>query len=315
MLADNLRAFSYRPNFFKARLSMKIIIPIICLLIGLAVGAKFFSTTETAKEISLLPQSKTQKKLESFNKAAQKISNIDLLEYIKLKTMKEKYEKADEILGKIMLLFLANVQLEMNKDVKEYFSTSKRPTLKNDIPKSISVSKKKESIEVIISPFKKFNKKNLGKIENEDFSDIEIKTAKFELKEPYSFYKNAKSATELKEVFRVYGKFEGELYRTTGKTKGSIDKVLLEIKFMQVGDKLKGEYFSELRRDGVAYSTNRGSGYNGQVKLIKKPKKHLLLQMSPNSFLQVFPSNESEVIIGRFYDNDEYAGLVRVEKL
>jgi len=314
---------------------MKIIIPIICLLIGLAVGAKFFSTTETAKEISLLPQSKTQKKLESFNKAAQKISNIDLLEYIKLKTMKEKYEKADEILGKIMLLFLANVQLEMNKDVKEYFSTSKRPTLKNDIPKSISVSKKKESIEVIISPFKKFNKKNLGKIENEDFSDIEIKTAKFELKEPYSFYKNAKSATELKEVFRVYGKFEGELYRTTGKTKGSIDKVLLEIKFMQVGDKLKGEYFSELRRDGVAYSTNRGkgeyfselrrdgvaystnrgSGYNGQVKLIKKPKKHLLLQMSPNSFLQVFPSNESEVIIGRFYDNDEYAGLVRVEKL
>jgi hypothetical protein len=287
---------------------MKIIIPFISLFIGLVVGAKFFSTTETIKEVQIKPEIKIEKNKKSFITAATNISNVDLLEYTKLKTMKEKYEKADEILGKIMLLFLANIQLEMNKDVKKYFTSSDRQKLRFE-------EKKKEPIKVVISPFESSSKDDLGKIENEDFSDIESKTSKFNLKEPYAFYKNAKSATDLKDIFRLYGKFEGELYITKGKNKGIIDSIHIDIKLMQVGNKLKGDYISELRRSGSPYSTNRGSGENKQVKLINKPKKHLLLEMSPSSFLQIFPSNESEIIIGRFYDNDEYMGLVRLYKM
>lgn len=287
---------------------MKIIIPFISLFIGIVVGAKFFSTTETIKEVQINPEIKIEKNNKSFITAATNISNVDLLEYTKLKTMKEKYEKADEILGKIILLFLANIQLEMDKDVKKYFTSSDRPELGLK-------EKKKESLKVIPNPFEVSIKEKSEVIDNEEFSDIESKTTKFNLKEPYAFYKNAKSATELKDIFRVYGKFEGELYITKGKNKGIIDSIHIDIKLMQVGNTLKGDYISELRRSGVPYSTNRGSGENKQVKLISKPKKHLLLEMSPSSFLQIFPSNESEIIIGRFYDNDEYMGLVRLYKM
>jgi len=287
---------------------MKIIVPFISLFIGLIIGAKFFSRTETIKQIQIQAEIKTKKNEKSFINAATNISNIDLLEYTKLKTMKDKYEKADEILGKIMLLFLANIQLEMNKDVKKYFSSTDRLELEIE-------QEKIEPLKVITNPYGNLSKEKLGEIENEDFADIESKTSNFNIKQPYAFFKNAKPVTELKDIFRVYGKFEGELYITNGKNKGVIDSVHIDIKLMQVGNKLKGDYISELRRSGVPYSTNRGSGENNQVKLVNKPKKHILLEMSPSSFIQIFPNNESETIIGRFYDNDGYIGLVRLYKI
>lgn len=43
------------------------------------------------------------------------ISQNEYLEYIKIKDLKQKYEKADELLGKIMLLFLADVGFRVQK--------------------------------------------------------------------------------------------------------------------------------------------------------------------------------------------------------
>lgn len=45
------------------------------------------------------------------------ISKNEYLEYTKIKDLKQKYEKADELLGKIMLLFLADVGFRLQKDV------------------------------------------------------------------------------------------------------------------------------------------------------------------------------------------------------
>jgi hypothetical protein len=293
---------------------MKIIIPFTCLLLGLVIGAKFFSTTETTQEVAVISDSNSQKKFTSFKSAAQNISNTDLLEYTKLKTMKEKYEKADEILGKIMLLFLANIHLEMNKEVKDYFSSNKRPILKDHLPKVISFGEKKKT-KVIISPYERLEKVQAIAIEDEKFSMINKKTAMFNLKSPYKTFKNAKPATRLEEIFAVYGKYAGELYITKGKNKGKIDTVTLDIKFEQIGNKINGTYFSELKRDGVAYSTKRGRGDNNQIRLVKSPKEHLLIQMSPNSFIQVSPLSDSDVLIGRFYDDDEFRGLVKLDRL
>lgn len=43
------------------------------------------------------------------------ISKNDYLEYLKIKDLKQKYEKADELLGKIMLLFLADMGFRAQK--------------------------------------------------------------------------------------------------------------------------------------------------------------------------------------------------------
>lgn len=45
------------------------------------------------------------------------ISQNEYIEYTKIKDLKQKYEKADELLGKIMLLFLADVGFKVKKDV------------------------------------------------------------------------------------------------------------------------------------------------------------------------------------------------------
>ena len=47
------------------------------------------------------------------------ISQNEYLEYTQIKDMKQKYEKADEILGKVMLLFLADIGFRLQKNTVE----------------------------------------------------------------------------------------------------------------------------------------------------------------------------------------------------
>ncbi len=302
----------------------KIILSTLFFIVGLFSGAHFFSKTIRVKEFQNISASTSNEgiNLKKLERSIQKLTDDDLIEYAQLTEMKAKYEKADEILGKIMVLFLANIHLEINKNVKDYFVHNKRPKLKTlpSHPLSETTNLKKTNIgpEVITDPFKDWDKSHFNKIESEEFEIVEIKTSKFELKNPYQFFKSAKDAKSIKELGLISGKFEGDLYITKGKNKGKIDKVVLDINFHQERNKLIGQYFVEISRDGKPYSTNRGSGDNGQAKIVKKPKRHYLLEASPNSFFQVFPEssrNNQSNLFGKFYDDDEYIGLVKLYRM
>ncbi|MEQ1875923.1 MAG: hypothetical protein ABL958_04700, partial [Bdellovibrionia bacterium] len=53
-------------------------------------------------------------KLEALKSKFQSISEKDIDEYIKLKDMKTKYEKADEIFGKILSIFLLDLGMRVS---------------------------------------------------------------------------------------------------------------------------------------------------------------------------------------------------------
>lgn len=86
----------------------------------------------------------------------------------------------------------------------------------------------------------------------------------------------------------------------------------LEINFKADEGKISGFYLSKLSRDGETYSENRGRGYNNAVKIIPGSETHYLLQMSPDSFLDVVKTEDPRVLIGKFYNSDAYAGLVKL---
>lgn len=49
----------------------------------------------------------------------QSLAEVDFEDYYRLKTMEEKYVKADEILGKIMVIFLADLGLRVSREAQE----------------------------------------------------------------------------------------------------------------------------------------------------------------------------------------------------
>lgn len=258
--------------------------------------------------------SRLKKRYESLNKAATNISNIDLKEYTELKSLEEKYKKADEILGKVMLLFLANIKVKMESKVQDYFANSERSIplkkniedVSNDIPKMKLIKNENGLFSPINIPLK---------VEHPDFDQVAKSVEKTLINNPYMFYKNAKSAKNFKEILFLKGKFEGELYRIKGKFKGSTDKVLLEINFYEEEGKLKGDYISQLLRNGEAYSTNRGGGDNAQIRKVEGHPRQVLLETSPNSFIHLEITKGNDYYIGKYYDDDEFSGLVKLYRL
>ena len=75
------------------------------------------------------------------------ISQNEYLEYTKIKDLKQKYEKADELLGKVMLLFLADVGFRVQKEPVIETNTEQPITASNSQvagggePQSLPISK------------------------------------------------------------------------------------------------------------------------------------------------------------------------------
>ncbi len=67
---------------------------------------------------------KTAEKAKQLEEKINTLSEINLEEYVTLKDQKERYLKADELFGKVMLLFLADLSLHMNEKVKEWANES-----------------------------------------------------------------------------------------------------------------------------------------------------------------------------------------------
>lgn len=66
------------------------------------------------------------------------LSQREYLEYAQIKDLKQKYEKADELLGKVMLLFLADVGFKAVKTAPpEYSASAELPPSQAPTPRTI----------------------------------------------------------------------------------------------------------------------------------------------------------------------------------
>lgn len=79
-------------------------------------------------------QGNDQNKLKELGLKFQKISEEDIQEYLQLKEMKAKYEKADEIFGKILNIFLLDLGLRISGKQLEELKAQTHPSFENSQP-------------------------------------------------------------------------------------------------------------------------------------------------------------------------------------
>ncbi|MCO4795306.1 MAG: hypothetical protein KC493_16425 [Bacteriovoracaceae bacterium] len=108
-----------------------ILICISLVLIGLFSGYLIFDSSDekvTEKRDGVLLAEVELKKLKEIERKYQekmkKMTSIDIEDYVSLKNQKEKYLKADELLGKVMLIFLADLGLHLNKNINDWANSN-----------------------------------------------------------------------------------------------------------------------------------------------------------------------------------------------
>lgn len=129
-----------------------VIISFISLIVGYGSYSLLNSTTESEQiknlknELEILDgkiQKEDSKKLD-LKKELKEITVRDFIEYQNLKDQKKKFEKANDVFGKVMMLFLAYLDLKQLKPEVDKFVTENN---------QLSVGEKRE-VEVIVDPYK-----------------------------------------------------------------------------------------------------------------------------------------------------------------
>lgn len=111
----------------------------VSTVIAILFASLYFSQNESLDELGkvVLEREELQKQVKQF-------SESELDEYLKLNDQKKRYQKADELLGKVMLLFLANLGLNVSDEKKEKLE---------DMAQAISIGENPETV-VIADPYK-----------------------------------------------------------------------------------------------------------------------------------------------------------------
>jgi hypothetical protein len=260
-----------------------------------------------------------EKQIEHLKAKTQSIADNDLTKYLNTQDADQKLKQANEIFSKIMLLFLADLGLHLNNQVKEL--TEKPPKLNEEKKFDKDLIPAKASSKVVRDEEEK-EAPELSNFEGHDFEKPPLyrQAKKFILTEPRKKFYESKYDNKMDRKFqRIQGTFTGRLTFFEGKNKGRTDEVKLEIDFKRKGNRKKigvaGTSLVELSKHGEPYSVNRGRGDNRVVKSNSNDPKSIYIEVEQNAFFQVQWKNNGNTLYGNYYVDDKYIGHVNLRKI
>ena len=252
--------------------------------------------TEGVSVIQTEAMDQARKKFES-------LAQVEYQDYLNLKSAEEKYKKADEILGKVFQIFLADLGIHVVRRTETVAAASQTPGLSSEqapgstitalpvgapdvtgkaaahpyIGGSLTVTLSGLNDEAQTTAFLKAN-------EIEDFTQI-IFDSKPMPKPPKT----------------LVGCYEGDIEFNDGKTW----QMKMSHAFEDSGAASSGTYFITMFAQGQKDSRTRGNGVMKDVRGIPSSPDSLLIQASPTDNFQLFYLPQSESFIGNIYQKQK----------
>lgn len=219
--------------------------------------------------------------------------------FAEAKTPEDKLKAAEALYGKMMVLFLANLGIELQKSTPaelpagtetETRPEEKAPLVADSAPAALTEITKTECAPCAASEKKKEDARKLTTPEK--FSS--------------STYINSMQPI----VRQMNGVFSGKLSYFAGEKKGKIDLALLEVNLRQRDEVLDGSIAVILTDSdtNVPYSRNRGNGGNKTIRY-NSADRVVYVEASPNSFFSFRAAEfrRSEVR-GEYYEKNALVG-------
>lgn len=246
----------------------------------------------------------------------QLISETEYEEYLTLQSAKEKYEKADEMLGKMMLILIADIGIRLSKTSSDAAKNSAEK--KFQLPQCYAKPEKLKVHEVAERQDRIVEKKSSAIFDNEEIIPIKDTRKQREILEKHKRIRRklqnicshkltgllpkAKlySQSMNSKTMKMNGKFKGEIFNEDGQK----FRVKIESEFKRTGDGIKTKISMKLfAGDEVKYSFQQ-EGKNQNIKYINGFHRAVVFDFNKDFFFQVC-NFRNNVILGVAYSADE----------
>lgn len=234
------------------------------------------------------------------------ISEVDLAEYHQLKDRRLQAEKAEEILAKILQIFIADLglrmaQADLGPSVKPIETTDDRD--RTDVPnENARIDKRENSAKAPAPPPTEIDWKQLEErlphIASTRDQDAFLKTVAQE--NFFPTVRGAKPASRA-QLQVLAGTHKGQLvFLDKGRKSKDFE---LQIEFGPDLDKAVGNYSIIISQDGKPESHTRGSGDFSHF-LTTGASAAIIIRSSPNSYIQLYYASSLGQFFGNSYNQD-----------
>lgn len=247
------------------------------------------------------------------------ISENEYQDYLKLKDAEEKYKKADEILGKIMILFLADLSLHVkNKSTEASADVAQDSINLKDEAQPKNEIKARSAQETQNPQPTAPNIKNLeSKLLSAQTESEALKILKeLEIKDIEKELKTAKTMSE-KQLNMVKGKYVGVVNFDNQKEPWRIE---WELSGEIVDGKVEGKQLIILSNSQKVFSRSRGNGNIKDFAAFAGDSTAILINSyGDDGYIQLYPYAHTGKMFGNYYLKEENTfkkiGIVLLEKV
>lgn len=266
----------------------------IAVLMAVAIGSYQFGRNSQA------PAQQVKKDLINLTRA-------DFEEYQSLKTMEEKYKKADEILGKIVLVFLADLGVRLSFQPAPALVSNCAPSAKKLAPRTPAstaedIQKKYHLSDTSARMLQwKRDEDTLMASSNEPEALEHLK--KLEIKDFSTNIKNAPSIGS-GNIREISGTYRGDI-TFSDKKKHETDWIL-EWTVLMDNDRMGGNASMNLTRKNDNVTFSRGSGDITNVFSRSGSSEALIVNVyNEKGYIQIYPFQKGETWIGNYYEKEK----------
>ena len=256
-------------------------------------------------------------KLESLKSKFVKLSEEDYAEYLQIKDQRARYQKADEILGKIILLFLADLGVRVSQDQMKFAKEGSAPLgavepnsrpLKNRQDGRRRKKAATASEGSVAKPQPNLPSKGLDKILASEkklenvYSDEEVEEI---LKQVTldNFFDHLRSSANMSvsQVERLSGMFAGKVHFDDSSKTSWDAKIIFSGRLEQGG--LKGSAKVELSKDGKTFSNSRSKGNLGKnFKSLPGGSQGIIVEANGgDGYFQLYAPPRLNSLVGLYY--------------
>ncbi len=266
----------------------------------------------------------------------QHLVDNDMSEYYRLKGLEDRYKKADDILAKIMSIFLADLGIRMSaENLSLAKQTISSPPVEESTPRADdnagarSKSGARNKSALVKNPSDTVsekpgvnlaNEKRLGEIR--DDHEVNDFLAKSRLDDVYSSLRDTTGLSGSNDdLASINGKFLGMApVQIDGANK--LWEASVKLSVSKTVPNVEGAYQILLSENGKEFSNKTGSGgVGGDFKEFTNGSRALMLQASPQIYIQAFYVKQMDALIGNIYrapgDNSKFswAGTVQMNRI
>lgn len=273
-----------------------------CLLVGVFLGGSILPSAFKTE-----PQSAVCDNNEKWKEKIQEIADNDLADYYRLKNLEDKYKKADEILGKIITVFFADLGIHIsNKAV----SLTKQVVAESDSGKPPRANQNENILESKASHAPTMlpqtsaeawvaAEKQRFEIQNEQqITDFlrNVKISNFDdvLKASASY------ANKTNTLEALQGHFNGTAQVKIGEATRDWN-VDLFLKAEMSGGSLQGVSQIKLEENGRVFSEHSDTGEVKAYKELAEGRAAVLVGAGPKTYFQLYYLKELDLLVGNVY--------------